>query len=580
MSYIKKLEQEIKDIFTECGYEAEEVKLLPSARADLGDFQINDAMRLAKSYHTNPREIASKVVEKLQNSHNFTNVNIAGPGFINVSLTDEVLIDFLNSLKDVKTNIDKVPSKKVIIDYGGANIAKTLHVGHLRSANIGEALKRLARAVGDEVISDVHFGDIGRQSGMIISEIKRLHPELKYFDDNYEGEYEDFTVTAEELGVYYPRASQACKEDEARMEEVRQITADLENGHRGYTALWNIIKQVSIDDIKKIYLKLNTNFELWEGESDCYPYIPEVVEKLKKGNFLYESEGALVIDIAEDTDTSPMPPLVVIKSNGATLYATRELATIYSRMKRFNPDEIWYLTDLRQGLYFEQVFRASYKSGLVKKGTKLKHFGFGTMNGPDGKPFKTRDGGVMDLKSLIALVIKETTSRLNPNITDPEERKEISEKVALAALKYADFLPYRTTDYIFDISKFADLEGKTGPYLLYSTIRMNSLLEKSEIALDKISATKIKGTTDKETIMTLLTLPLVIEKSYEAMSLNEIAEYLFKLTSIYNKFYSENRIITEEDEDIKNTWLVLTNAVKQTNEMLLDILAIEVPKKM
>ena len=579
MSYIKMIEKDIVDIFKRVGYEVESVELTTSNRPDLGDFQLNDAMKLAKSYHENPHVIAEKIKEELEKDDKFTNVNIAGPGFINISISSKALIEFLNSLNDDITNsFDKRKKKKIFIDYGGANIAKTLHVGHLRSANIGEALKRLARAMGNEVIADVHFGDIGRQSGMVISEIKRLHPDLKYFADDYNGEEVDFSITAEELGEIYPRASLASKEDESRMEEVRQITADLENGHPGYTALWNKIKSVSIEDIKKIYIKLNTDFDLWEGETDCYPYIPETIAKLKEGNYLYESEGALVIDIAEDTDNSPMPPLVVIKSNGATLYATRELATIYSRMKRFNPDELWYVTDFRQGLYFEQVFRASKKSGLVNPDTELKHLGFGTMNGPDGKPFKTRDGGVMDLKTLINLVIEETTSRLNPNITDTKEREEIAEKIAIAALKYADFLPFRTTDYIFEPSKFADLEGKTGPYLLYSTIRMKSLLNKSDI--NQYSVKEIVNATDRAVAITLLNLPNVIDKSYDVKSLNDIAEYLYKLTSTYNKFYSENRVLTEENTDVKSSWLALTNIVKSTNEMLLDILGIEVPEKM
>ena len=579
MSYIKIIEKEIINAVKKAGFDIEQVELTISNRPELGDYQINDAMKLAKVYHKNPHEIADKIKTELEKNNKFVNVNIAGPGFINLSISDEALIEFLNKLnQDVKNNIDLKDNKKIFIDYGGANIAKTLHVGHLRSANIGEALKRLARVLGNDVIADVHFGDIGRQSGMVISEIKRLHPDLKYFDENYNGEKVDFEITSEELGEIYPRASLASKEDESRMGEVRQITADLEKGHPGYVALWEKIRKTSMDDIKKIYLDLNTDFDLWEGEMDCYPYIPETIEKLKKGDFLYESEGALVMDIAKEEDNSPMPPLVVIKSDGATLYATRELATIYSRVKRFNPDEFWYVTDSRQGLYFEQVFRASKKAGLVKDSTKLLHLGFGTMNGPDGKPFKTRDGGVMDLKTLIDLVIKETKARLNPNITDVDEQKNIAEKIAIAALKYADFLPYRTTDYIFEPSKFADLEGKTGPYLLYSTIRMKSLLNKSD--LDKYDIRVISNKTDRDVAINLLNLPRVLDKAYEVKSLNDIADYLYKLTSAYNKFYAENRILTEKDINKKSSWLALTNIVKSTNEMLLDILAIEVPEKM
>ncbi len=577
MSYLKTIEQDIIKAINNIGYEVDKIDLTVSNRPDLGDYQINDAMKLAKAYHKNPREIAESIKTELEKDYRFENINIAGPGFINISISNKALVEFLNELNgDVRKNLDSKGKKKVLIDYGGANIAKTLHVGHLRSANIGEALKRLAKALDNEVIADVHFGDIGRQSGMVISEIKRLHPELPYFQEGYNGEEVDFTITAEELGEIYPRASTAAKENEERMEEVRQITAELEEGHKGYMALWTKVKNVSMEDIKQIYIKLNTDFDLWEGELDCYPHIPATMELIK--DYLYESEGALVIDVAEETDNSPMPPLVVIKSNGATLYATRELATIYSRIKRFELDEMWYVTDFRQGLYFEQVFRASKKSGLVKPELEFKHLGFGTMNGPDGKPFKTRDGGVMDLKSLIDLILVETTARLNPNITDEKERKEIAETIAIAALKYADFLPFRTTDYIFEPSKFSDLEGKTGPYLLYSTIRMKSLLNKAET--NEFDVKILEDKTDREIAITLLNLPEVIDKAYEVKSLNDIADYLYKLTSVYNKFYAENRILTEEDHDKKESWLTLTKIVKQTNEMLLDILGIEVPERM
>ncbi len=579
MSYIKKIEEDIIKYINDAGFDIKEVDLTESNRPDLGDYQINDAMKLAKEYHKNPREIAELIKNKLESDERFTNVNIAGPGFINFSISDKAMLDFINIIKnDIELNIDKEKSGKIILDYGGANIAKTLHVGHLRPANIGEALKRLARVLGKEVIGDVHFGDIGRQSGMVISEIKRLHPELKFFDPDYEGEYEDFKITPEELGEIYPRASQAAKDDENRMEEVRQITAELDEGRRGYVALWNIIKKVSIADIKEVYLKINTDFDLWEGETDAYPYIPATMEKMKSTGLVYESDGALVIDVQKEDDNKPMPPLVIIKSDGATLYATRDLATIYSRMERFNPDEIWYVTDFRQGLYFEQVFRASYKTHLVNDNTILMHMGLGTMNGPDGKPFKTRDGGVMDLKGLIDVVIDEAKSRLNPSITDEKEKDEISEMVGISALKYADFLSFRGTDYVFDPKKFADLNGKTGPYLLYSTIRMKSLLNKNGKYEKEYSV--IGSETDKEIIKCLMTLPNVLKKSYDIKSLNDIADYLYKLTSLFNKFYSENRVLSEENLDKRNSWLTLTDVVKSTNELLLDILAIKVPEKM
>lgn len=578
MSIIKDLEKKLKNIINEAGYDVEFVKLCNSSRPEFGEYQINEAMAIGKKIGKNPRNVAQDIVNILKEDSTFENVNIAGPGFINITLSESFLLDSLNKiLGNIEFNIDKKEKKRIFLDYGGANIAKTLHVGHLRSANIGEALKRLAKLLGNDVISDVHFGDIGRQSGMVISEIKRLHPNLKYFDKNYNGEEVDFEITASELGEIYPRASLASKEDELRMEEVRQITAELEQGHKGYTALWNKIKQVSIEDIKKTYIELNTDFDLWEGEMDCYPYIPETIEKLKEGNNLYESEGALVIDVQEESDNSPMPPLVVVKSNGATLYATRELATLYSRVKRFNPEEFWYVTDYRQGLYFEQVFRASKKTGIVKSDVELRHLGFGTMNGPDGKPFKTRDGGVMTLNGLISLVKEETLKRINTETVKEEEKEEVAKTVAIAALKYADFLPFRAKDYIFDVNKFADLEGKTGPYLLYSTIRMKSLLQK--VTDNEIKFIKIENST-RDVIKNILNLPVILENAYLNKSLNDIAEYLYKLTSSYNKFYAENRILTEENINNRISWIALTKTVYDINTLLLDTLAIKVPNKM
>ncbi len=584
MSIIKELEYEVAQKMEEAGYKVENFVFSPSSRPDLGDYQINDAMSLAKIYQENPHIIAEKIVKKLKTDNRFTNINIAGPGFINITLSDEFLIDSMNkSLKDINNNIDRVSGKKIMMDYGGANIAKTLHVGHLRSANIGEAVKRLARLLGHEVISDVHFGDIGRQSGMVISEIKERYPTLPYFDECYSGNYQevDFNITPEELGEIYPLASTKAKTDESKLEEVVEITKELENGHKGYNALWNKIKEVSIKDITAVYKRINTEFDLLEGESDCYPYIKETMSIMEKSGLLEESEGAKIINVKTETDDSPMPPLVVIKSNDGTLYATRDLATIHSRMKRFSPDEIWYFADNRQSLYFEQVFRASYLTGLVQKETKLEFFGFGTMTGQDGRPFKTRDGGVMTLKDLIKSIKEETLKRINIDMVEEEKREETAEMIAIAALKYADFLPFRTKDYVFDPIKFTDLEGKTGPYLLYSTVRMKSLLEKVEKeGIKEISFHKLKGTNDRLLALTILKMPMVLKKSLEAKSLNEIAEYLYKLTSIYNSFYAENKVLTEEDEKLKSTWTALTKLTFNINSLLLKTLGIKVPEKM
>lgn len=578
MSIIQETKDQITKMIQDLGYEVTQVNFQESNRKDLGDYQITDAMQLAKTYHKNPQIIAQEIKEVLDKSNLFEKVTIAGPGFLNVTFKDQYLLDALNKMNEsLYNNLDLVEKKRVLIDYGGANIAKTLHVGHLRSANLGEALKRLARLLGNEVISDVHFGDIGRQSGMVIYEIKQRYPNLNYFDESCTGPYDPLPITVEDLQEIYPLASQKAKENEKVLEEVREITMKIEQGDRGYTELWNKIKELSVQDIKQIYRRINTDFDLWEGETDSFPYIPEVIEKLKEKNLLYESEGAWVIDVKEETDKEPMPPLVVIKANGGTVYQTRELATLLSREKRFSLDEMWYLTDNRQELYFKQCFRAAKKGNLVKEDTKLNFYGFGTMNGPDGKPFKTRTGGVMNLLDLIEMVKQEIRKRMNPAI-EKEKQESIAEIITIAAIKYADFLSFRSKDYIFDVTKFADLEGKTGPYLLYSTIRMKSLLEK--VGLPNGLATKFKTVTDRELCMALLAMPTVLTTAYTEKSLNAIAEYLYRLASMYNKFYVENRISSEENSEIKNTWLVLTKVVKETCELLLTTLGIEVPEKM
>lgn len=580
MSIIKSVEEIIKQHIITAGYEVEKVVLEKSSRPDLGEYQVNNAFQLGKENHCNPREVAEKIVVELEKDNIFKDINIAGPGFINISLNDQFYIDSMNKLlKGLDNNIDKHEQKRVFMDYGGANIAKTLHVGHLRSADIGEAIKRLAKTLGYEVISDVHFGDIGRQSGMVIYEMKERYPKLNYFYDPVIGEYDPLPITVEDLQDIYPKASEKAKENEEIMEKVREITMEIEKGHPSYVALWNKIKELSIQDIKGIYDRLNTTFDLYEGETECYPYIPEVIEMLKEKKLIYESEGAMVVDVKEETDTEPMPPLVVLKGNGGTVYQTRELATLLSRVKRFHPDEFWYFADNRQELYFKQVFRVAKKAGIVDEKTQLKFLGFGTMNGSDGKPFKTRAGGVMNLIDLMEMVKEITASKINTDLVKEEDKDSTAEKISIAALKYADLLPYRSKDFIFDVGKFADLDGKTGPYLLYSTVRMNSLLEKSNQNIENLKIKKLTGV-EKDTVRSLLELPVILNNAFESKSLSDIADYLYRLTSSYNKFYAENHILTCKDLELQQSWLGLTKIVHDTNLLLLDILAIEVPEKM
>lgn len=581
MSLLKTIEEDLTKKMNEASIPIEKVTLLESKRKDLGDYQLNDAMSLAKILHKSPMLIAEDMKKVLEESNYFSKVEIAAVGFLNVTLKDELLIDFVNNYYNSDSkDVDKLVDKKIFLDYGGANIAKTLHVGHLRSANIGEALKRLTKRLGQEVICDVHFGDIGRQSGMVIYELRNRYPNLNYFKEEESDNWDELPITAKDLEEIYPVASTKAKEDENIMEEVRLITKELEEGKPNYVALWDKIKKLSIEDIKEVYKKFNTDFDLWEGESDCYSYMMPMLEELRKDGYLKKSEGAEIIEIKEDTDKAPMPDLVVVKSNGATLYATRELATMVSRVKRFNPDEMWYLTDLRQGLYFEQVFRAAHKTKIVSDDTKLEFFGFGTMNGPDGKPFKTRDGGALSLKSLLKEV-KEEVENHSHNLETEENKDEIIEQIAVAAIKYADLLSNRTTDYIFDPKKFVDVEGKTGPYLLYTTIRMKSLLKKAkENNLDYSKYTKISEEVEKELITLLLAKNKVLHKAYDTKELNVISDYLYQLTSTYSKFYEKCHVLTEKDKNIQENWLLLTKNVYDTNVELLTILGIEIPEKM
>lgn len=399
MTKFQELENLLNNICKNIGYD-DKVTLSLTNRPDLGEYQINDAMKLAKIYHKSPLIIANEIKDEIKENSYFENVNVAGSGFINISLSNQFLIEFLNEIKDnILKNVNMQEKKKIVIDYGGANVAKSLHVGHLRSANIGEALNRLAKLVGHETIADVHLGDSGLQAGIVVMEIENMFPDLICFKKDYNGEDFKLPITKEDLKVIYPTGSIKTKENENLLEKARQITYQIQNNHIGYSKLWDKITELSIKDIKETYEKLNTNFDLWEGERDSFKYIPEMFDFLNKKNLLYISEGAKVMDVKEETDDKEIPPIILQKSDGAYLYATTDLATIYGRIKRFNPDEIWYTTDLRQELHFEQVFRAAKKSQIVTE-TKLGFYGFGTMNGKDGKPFKTRNGGVMSLEEL------------------------------------------------------------------------------------------------------------------------------------------------------------------------------------
>ena len=564
----------INEIIKELGYD-ETPEVSVSNRPDISDYQYNGAFKLAKIMHKSPMVIADEIVCKLKDNDMFKEVSNVN-GFINITLSDKALIDYLNEIvNNFDINTFKINTDETIfLDYGGANVAKALHAGHLRSPNIGEALKRLCEAVGYKTISDVHYGDWGRPMGLIICEIKHRYPNLDFFNPNLDSYPKESPVTLEDLYTIYPLASAKSKEDEEYLNEARELTVKLQKKEKGIYDLYKAFTKLSILDIEDIYKKLNCTFDLYEGERDADDYIEDVLTVTKP--FTTISNGATIIDVKEETDKKEIPPVMLLKSDGGVLYDTTELATLYSRIKRFKASKYFYLTDVRQELHFVEAFRAAYKTGIVPKDISLEWFGFGTLNGPDGKPFKTRDGGIMSLRELISIVKTETRKVIKDNIKE-EDKDDLAEVLAIAAIKYADLLPNRTSDYVFDPIKFSDINGKTGPYILYSTVRMKSLLSKSNLKYNKYY--KINTKEERDILINIIKLRSVIEKSFNMRSLNEICEYIYKLTSSFNAFYSNHEVLTEQDELVKESYLTLINEVYIINKYLLNILAITLPDK-
>ena len=564
----------INEIIKELGYD-ETPEVSVSNRPDISDYQYNGAFKLAKIMHKSPMVIADEIVSKLKDNDMFKEVSNVN-GFINITLSDKSLIDYLNEIvNNFDINTFKINTDETIfLDYGGANVAKALHAGHLRSPNIGEALKRLCEAVGYKTISDVHYGDWGRPMGLIICEIKHRYPNLDFFNPNLDSYPKESPITLEDLYTIYPLASAKAKEDEEYLNEARELTVKLQKKEKGIYDLYKAFTKLSILDIEDIYKKLNCTFDLYAGERDADDYIQDVLTVTKP--FTTISNGATIIDVKQETDKKEIPPVMLLKSDGGVLYDTTELATLYSRIKRFKASKYFYLTDVRQELHFVEAFRAAYKTGIVPKDISLEWFGFGTLNGPDGKPFKTRDGGIMSLRELISIVKTETRKVIKDNIKE-EDKDDLAEVLAIAAIKYADLLPNRTSDYVFDPIKFSDINGKTGPYILYSTVRMKSLLSKSNLKYNKYY--KINTKEERDILINIIKLRSVIEKSFNMRSLNEICEYIYKLTSSFNAFYSNHEVLTEQDELVKESYLTLINEVYIINKYLLNILAITLPDK-
>ena len=582
--FIEQISDIFMNTFEELGYDKSAGKVNVSNRPDLCQYQCNGALACAKKYKKAPNAIAQEVVEKLKENEIFSKLEIAGPGFINITLNDEFLVDYVNKMNtDERFGTSQATEiKKIIVDYGGANVAKPLHIGHLRSAIIGESIKRIAKYLGHDVIGDVHLGDWGLQMGMVISEVERRNPSLPYFDESFEGEYpEEAPFTIDELEDIYPYASKLAKSDEAVMEAAKKATVELQQGRRGYVALWKHILNVSVNDLKKNYGALDVSFELWNGESDAQKFIPEMIESLKEKGFAKESEGALVFDVSEEIDKSPVPPLLLLKSDGASLYGTTDLATVVERVRDLKADEIIYLADKRQGLHYEQFFRAAKKSGIANENTVLDFIGFGTMNGKDGKPFKTREGGVMRLADLINLIKEAGKEKLkdNKNIAE-EDVEEISSKVGLAALKYGDLSNQASKDYIFDIERFASFEGNTGPYILYTIVRIKSILNRANMTDMNKAILVPQSETERNLMLQLIKFNEVIELSFRDRAPHKICEYIYELSNNFNRFYNDTRIVSEEDESKKASWLVLINLVKNVLEQCLDLLGMESVERM
>lgn len=585
---------EVTKAFTECGYDAKYAKVTLSNRPDLCEYQCNGAMAAAKEYKKAPFMIADEVVEKLAANPIFAMAESVKPGFLNLKIDEAYLADYVAKMQEDEGRFgcEKTEAPKTImIDYGGPNVAKPLHVGHLRSAIIGESVKRIGKFMGHNVIGDVHLGDWGLQMGLIITELKLRRPELVYFDDAYTGEYpEEAPFTISELEEIYPTASKKSKEDEAYKEAAMQATFELQHGKRGYQALLKHILNVSVTDLKRNYTNLNVSFELWKGESDAQPYIPDMVQKMKDDGFAYISDGALVVDVKEDTDTKEIPPCMILKSDGASLYNTTDLATMVWRMKDYNPDEIIYVVDKRQELYFTQVFRCARKTGIVKPETELKFLGFGTMNGKDGRPFKTRDGGVMRLEHLISGINEEMLAKIQENQKtkenlgiSTEEAENTAKMVALAAIKYGDLSNQASKDYIFDIDRFTSFEGNTGPYILYTIVRIKSILNKYHGLGKDDSGAVIEAAhskSEKDLMLELSKFNAVMESAFEETAPHKICSYIYDLANAFNSFYHGTKIMSEENETVQKSYIRLLELTKSVLETCIDVLGFSAPERM
>ena len=586
-TFIGCIEEVMMEAFKASGYEEKFGKVTVSNRPDLCEYQCNGAMAAAKAYRKAPIMIANDVVEKLQDKSIFESAQAVNPGFINLKLDRDFLASYLNQMtEDENLSVEKTGSPKtIVIDYGGPNVAKPLHVGHLRSAIIGESIKRMGRFLGHKVIGDVHLGDWGLQMGLIITELSKRQPDLVYFDKDYQGEYpQEAPFTVSELEEIYPTASKKSKEDEDYKNEALEATLELQQGRRGYRALWEQIMMVSVADLKRNYEKLSVDFDLWKGESDADSYIPGLVEYLKGKGYAYQDQGALVVDVKEEKDTKEIPPCMILKSDGASLYTTTDLATIVQREEDYHPDEIIYVVDKRQELHFVQVFRCAKKTGLVPDSTELSFVGFGTMNGKDGKPFKTREGGVMRLERLISEINEEMYKKIVENRSvKGDDAHKTAEMVGLSAIKYGDLSNQASKDYVFDVDRFTSFEGNTGPYILYTIVRIKSILNRYKEEGGNPEEGVILGAandSEKALMMVLSRLNSVIQPAFQEKAPHKICSYIYELANAFNSFYHETKILGEENEKQKTSWIQVLVLTKKVLETCIGLLGFEAPDRM
>ncbi len=585
------MEEELRAAFADCGYEEKYAKVVLSNRPDLCEYQCNGAMAAAKAYKKKPIDIAAEVAGKLDIQGEkaiFSEAQALMPGFINLKLSPEFLAGYMNGMRAEEKlgSEDAEKPETIIVDYGGANVAKPLHVGHLRAAIIGESIKRMGRFLGHHVIGDVHLGDWGLQMGLIIEELRDRQPDLVYFDEDYQGEYpEEAPFTIGELEEIYPAASAKSKADPAFLERAHAATLKLQKGYAPYRAIWRHIMNISVADLKKNYANLNVEFDLWKGESDAEPYIEDMIQMLIDKGLAYESQGALVVDVAKETDTKEIPPCLIRKSDGASLYATSDLATIVEREQDFKPDRYIYVVDKRQGMHFEQVFRVAKRAGIVREDTPMIFLGFGTMNGKDGKPFKTREGGVMRLETLIKDIDQAVLARIMENRTMAlKEAEETAKKVGLAALKYGDLSNQASKDYVFDVDRFISFEGNTGPYILYTIVRIKSILakygEQGGNAEEEKTILAPAGSTEKGLMLQLARFNEAVQTAFAETAPHKICQYVYELANACNSFYHETKILAEEDAARKESYIGLIILTRRVLEACIDLLGFEAPERM